>query len=301
MDQHRFDDLARALARTASRRQTLWAIAGGGLAVLCGLGRGKPTAAKNLVVVDKAFKTIVITVQIDVVLMPGVEPGAVQTLLDGFAYFWGARNGFRYKCYDVLLQVDVEVLHAPDLPPDDAARHRAIIHHTDNPGPISHVDYGKDRRNYDPTRDSIEGRWYDWDAAVAYAHEIGHFLGLPDEYTYTDKNKNRRRDQDEPAVPDPAKRDSLMCDLGRVRQRYIDEIVREHVKGEPADPCDKANCEACRPALANPPSAQMTMTCRSTCAPGTTCDGAGNCVSDEDEPCGLDPRCGGDLHCAPCR
>lgn len=177
-----------------------------------------------------------ITMPIDVYLLPGAAADFPARLQSAFDTYWGEGNGFEYKCYDVVFKLDMKVVRT--LPPDDAPRHRVVV------GPVPegergrpHVDYGPNtQRNSRPTQDSYQGNFTDhYKIDKVWAHELGHFMGLNDEYSDNGERGTERRTRpwpgaDKDGVP---YKDSLMADGGPVRQRYIDQIVERHFPDGP--------------------------------------------------------------------
>ena len=84
-----------------------------------------------------------------------------------------------------------------------------------------------------PAESARTGYWGSNLTAATAAHEFGHLLGLPDEYTEEDPNRNGLRDPGEGSVPDveryPDAWLSLMAfERGIVLQRHVREILRLH-------------------------------------------------------------------------
>jgi len=99
-------------------------------------------------------------------------PGATQALIDGWeSDIQNIWNGRKYRCCSVRFNVITRLRAAGD--PSTSGYHQIEI--VNGPQTSYVTELGPD---------STSGTWDDLDTGKVVAHESGHLMGLPDEYSY---------------------------------------------------------------------------------------------------------------------
>jgi len=213
----------------------------------------RPQEAQGKSAWSREGKTITITVNVAVIGADAADKAAF--IKQAFDLYYNKPGGFKVSCFTVFFKIDVQPSNTR-VP----GRHSLFVVPI-NPGDpwVSEAQVlGR------PTETDGVGYVSDWDEGSTLTHELTHLMGLPDEYTYTDKNNNKKRDYNEQSVPDPKKAPeytwsdkspkngkidpgevslkpgntgSLMAEnSGRILDRHAAEILKKHV------PSDQLNC-----------------------------------------------------------
>jgi hypothetical protein len=168
--------------------------------------------------VSPSGRDITVTVPIDGI---GIDSGTAarwKRFAEGFwnGAFDGPDNPYR-GCLNLKLVVNVEA-HGYDYPPRKD-RHRIF----ETTGTTSDQAAGAIIRYGDPYQTSADGyfdeSFTDSDKGTHVAHEVGHLLGLPDEYTVTGTNPRTTK-------PLPGREDTMMADGGFIDAALIRALVK---------------------------------------------------------------------------
>lgn len=162
------------------------------------------------------------------------------------------------------------------------------------------------------------GEWTTWTSGLDAAHELGHFMGLGDEYHYSDTNGDGQGDTYTNDNPQPSgKPQSIMAQTWgeiTVLQEHIDEIIENTNVDCPMPECCCGNGELedyigeeCDP-KADPTGCSAGQVCDSTChckaGPQVTpiCgDGLISPPHEECDPNAEPPGCPTDEQCIGCK
>ncbi len=174
-----------------------------------------PSAAKT--VVSPKGRNITITVPIDAV---GIDRKTAHEWKDSMESVWNAafnsnENPFK-GCFNLKLVVDID--HHDWNYPAQPGRHMIFGSH----GASRNQAQGTIAYNGNPYRSSADGNFDevfgDGSHSRHLAHEVGHLLGLPDEYKVVSTSPRRTE-------PLEGRRNTLMADGGRIDQALLTRLV----------------------------------------------------------------------------
>lgn len=196
-----------------------------------------------------------ITITVNVAVIGADAENKAAAIKQAFELHYNKPGGFKVSCFTVFFKIDVQASNTRV-----SGRHSVFVVPVDPGDPwVSEAQVPSK-----PTETDGISYVSDWDDGSTLVHEITHLMGLPDEYTYNDKDRDGKRDYDEQSVPDPNKapeynwtdkppkngkidpgevtlksgqKASLMAEnSGRILDRHAAELLKKHV------PPDQLNC-----------------------------------------------------------